>query len=78
MVIAGELADCFNMSSGSAESIEDGRNICVFLHRNDSKLILFVDPDEESLGIVVENTSSGWPVSVETTGLEESVTLPLK
>ena len=78
MVIAGELADCFNMRSGSAESIEDGRNISVFLHGNDSKLILFVDPDEESLSIVVENTSSGWPVSVETTGLEESVTLPLK
>jgi hypothetical protein len=38
-------------------------------------LIFFVDPDEESLGIVVEDTSARWPVSVEVAGLEESVSL---
>ena len=38
-------------------------------------MILFVDPDEEGLLVVVEDTSSIRPVSVETTCLQESVTL---
>jgi len=37
-------------------------------------LILFVDPDEESLGIVMEDTSSFWPVSLESCGFEIFVT----
>jgi hypothetical protein len=46
------------------------------LHGDDSELVLLVDPDEESLGVVVEDASAGWPVSVEVAGLEESVALP--
>jgi hypothetical protein len=38
-------------------------------------LILFVNPDKESLVVVVEDTSARWPVSVETASLEETVTL---
>jgi hypothetical protein len=36
-------------------------------------LILFVNPDEECLGIIVVNTSVIGPISVDTTGLKESV-----
>jgi len=75
MVISRELNHGFNMVSGSAKSIEDGLDVSTWLHGNDSKLVLLVDPDEESLGIVVENTSAGWPVSVKIAGLKESVTL---
>ena len=46
------------------------------LHGDDSKLILLVNPDEESLGVVVENTSAGGPVSVGVASLEESVSFP--
>ena len=66
------------MGGGSAKSIENLSDTGSLLHRDDSELILLINPDEESLGIIVEDASSGWPVSVETTGLEESVTLPLK
>jgi hypothetical protein len=45
------------------------------LHGDDSELILFIDPDQESLFLVMEDTSASWPVSVETTGLQESVSL---
>jgi len=43
------------------------------LHRNDSKLVLFVDPDEEGLLVVVENTTTFRPFAVEATGFEESI-----
>ena len=78
MVVVGELNNRFNMSGGSAESLEDGCDISAWLHGNNSQLILLIDPDEESLAIVVENTSTRWPVSVETARLEELVTLPIK
>lgn len=36
-------------------------------------MILLVDPNEESLGIVVVNTSALWPVPIQSTGFEEPV-----
>ena len=58
MVVMGEFANSFNMLGGSAESLEDACDVGSWLHGDDSKLVLFVDPDEEGLGIVVENTSA--------------------
>lgn len=58
MLVVGEFADSFNVLGGSAESVEDLGDSGTWLHGNDSELILLVDPDEESLGVVVENTSS--------------------
>jgi len=63
------------MVHGSAESLEDSSNVSSLLHGDNSQLVLLVDPDQESLGVVVENTSSRWPVSVEIASLQESVTL---
>lgn len=40
------------------------------MHGDDSKLIFFVDPDEESLGLVVEDTSGVGPFSLEEGRLE--------
>ena len=78
VIVVSELADGFNVGGGSAQSVEDLSNTSSLLHGDDSELILLVDPDEESLGIVVEDTSAGWPVSVETACLKESVSLPIK
>jgi hypothetical protein len=77
MLIMGELAHGLDDFGSSAESIEDSEDIGSWLHRDDSELILFVDPDEESLGVVVEDTSAGWPVSIEVARLQESVSLPI-
>jgi hypothetical protein len=38
-------------------------------------LILFVDPDKERLGSVMENSSSRWPVSVQIASFKESISL---
>jgi hypothetical protein len=66
MLIMGEFnISGLEMSNGSAESIENFNDTSSILHGNDSELILFVDPDEESLGIIMEDTSSGWPVSIK-------------
>ena len=75
MFILGELAVLLNLGGGSGESAEDGLDISSVLHRDNSELIFFIDPDQESLGIIVEDTTTAGPVSVEVASLEESVTL---
>jgi hypothetical protein len=69
-----EFANCLNMSGGSAESVEDFLDTSAFLHRDDSELILLINPDKERFSIVVENTSSRWPVSVKIASCEVLVT----
>ena len=73
-----KVTDSLNVIGSSAESLENGLDIGSILHGNDSELIFLVNPDEESLSSIVVNTSAGWPVSVETARLEESITLPIK
>ena len=77
MVVMGKLADSLNCGGGSAESVEDFLNSSSLLHGNNSKLIFFVDPDEEGLGFVVEDTSTGWPVSVKIACDKESVSFSI-
>jgi hypothetical protein len=71
----GELSNLLNLCSCCCKSGENSTNVGSLLHGNDSELILFVDPDEETLLVVVEDASAFWPVSVQATGLKESVTL---
>jgi len=73
MVIMGKLGFFLNLSSSNRESSEDSKDIGSWLHGDNSELILFVNPDQESFILVVEDTSSRWPVSVETARLKESV-----
>jgi hypothetical protein len=77
MLIVGELADGLDVGGSSAESVENFEDTSSWLHGDDSELILLIDPDEESLGVVVEDTSAGWPVSVKVACLQESVSLPI-
>ena len=70
MLVVGELSFLFNEVSSLGESGEYGTNVGSLLHGDDSELILLVNPDEESFGIVMEDTSSLWPVSLETAGLK--------
>jgi hypothetical protein len=75
MIIMSEFSNLGNSSACSAESIENFGNTSTLLHGNNSELIFFIDPDEERFGIVVEDTSSFWPVSVEVACSQESVSL---
>merc|ERR1712106_902426 len=43
---------------------EDLLHISSLLHGDDAKLILLVDPDEEGLFLVVEDTTTLWPVTL--------------
>jgi len=72
--IVSESSDRLNLSGGCSKSRENSSDISTLLHRNNSQLVFFIDPDEEGLLVVVEDSSSLRPVSVETTGLKESVT----
>lgn len=74
----GELDDLLDLGSTAGEAVEDGMDIGTGLHGDDAELILFVDPDEEGLFLVVEDTTTVGPVTVEAASLEEAVTLPIK
>jgi len=63
------------VGNGSAKSVENFDDTGILLHGNDSELILLVDPDQEGFGVVMEDSSAGWPVSVEVAGSQESVSL---
>ena len=58
MVVVSEFNYGLNMMSSSAKSLEDGLNIGTWLHRDDSQLILLVDPNKECLCVIVEDTST--------------------
>jgi hypothetical protein len=73
MIVMSKLANLLNFRGGSAESVKNFSDSSTLLHGDDSELIFFVDPDEESLGGIMENTSTRWPVSIEIACFEESV-----
>ena len=78
MLVLSELAVFLDSLCSSAKSIKDLFDTSTLLHRDDSELILFVDPDEERLSIVVEDTSTRRPISVEVASLEEPISFPKK
>jgi len=74
VLVVGELGFRLDFVGGISESLEDSLDIGALLHRDDSKLILLVNPDEEVLLGVVEDTSSLRPVSLESSGFKIFVT----
>lgn len=72
----GKFDNCLNMSGSAGEPVKNSMNIGTLLHGDDSELIFFVNPDKEGLFFVVENTSAVWPVAVEASNFEETVSLP--
>jgi len=75
MFVMGEFGYFLDFGSSIGESGEYSENISSLLHRDNSQLILFINPNEESLLIVMEDTSSFRPVSIQTTCTEESISL---
>ena len=68
-----ECCDLFNICCCSGESCEYSTDVSPRLHGDDSELVFFVDPNKEGLLVVVEDTSSLGPVSVQATGIKESI-----
>ena len=77
MFVVREFGLLLNVSGSTRESLENGSDVSAWLHGDDSELIFFVDPDEESLGVIVENTSSIGPVSVQSTSFKISISLSI-
>ena len=76
MLVVSKLDDRLNMCCSAGESIENSMDVGTLLHGDYTELIFFVDPDEESLFFVVENTSAVGPVAIEASNFEETVSLP--
>ena len=69
MIVVREGANFLNLGGCTAKSVEHSGDVSARLHGNDTQLVLLVDPDKESLGIVVEDTSATGPVTVEVASL---------
>ena len=72
-----ELGNLLNVSCGAGKSVEDSVEIGTWLHGDDTELIFLINPDEEGLGIIVEDASALGPLAVEIASLQESVSLPI-
>jgi len=70
VVITSEFSLGLDFVGSIGESLEYLKDVRSLLHGNDSKLILFVNPHKEGLGVVVEDTTRLWPVSLKTSGLK--------
>merc|ERR1711884_778129 len=55
------------------KSFKDTFHITTHLHGDDSQLILFIDPDQECLGIIMEDAPSLRPVSLHPSNSKVSV-----
>jgi len=73
MFVISEFCFLLNLVGTIGKSSENFLDVGTLLHGDNSELILFVNPDKEGLGIVVEDSSSLWPVSLESSRLKEFV-----
>jgi len=73
--VVKESGFLFDGSCGSCQTCENFTYVCARLHRDDTKFIFFVDPDEEGFGLIVENTATLGPVAVKSASFEEAITL---
>jgi len=64
MFIVSESSDLLDMSGSLRESSKNSSNVSSWLHRDNSQLVFFIDPNEEGLVVVMEDTSSFGPVPV--------------
>ena len=73
MWVLGKLRNLLNFFEGTVKSIENLPNVGSWLHRDDSELILLIDPSKECLFIIVIDTSVLWPVPIQSTGIKEPI-----
>lgn len=74
-VVVGEGDPLLNVVDGSGQATEDLAQVTSHLHGNDAQVILLVAPNQEGLGVIVVDTTSGGPVAAGVGGLQETVSL---
>ena len=74
MIVVQELGLLLDSLGGARESLEDSADVSTLLHRDDAELIFLIDPNEESLVRIVEDTTAFGPVSVQTASIKEPIT----
>lgn len=74
-LVMSEASYFFNLGSSNGKSAENCANVSTHLHGDDSQLVLFVNPDEEALGSVVEDSSATRPVTVQSASFQEAISL---
>jgi len=67
-ISAGFLDVSFELVKSIDPSFPASLHITIFLHRNDSEMVFFVDPDQKVFLVVVPDTSGIGPVSGHTSG----------
>jgi hypothetical protein len=72
-IVAREWHGFFDDFDASDQTIQNFANVTTVLHRNDTQVIFFIDPDQEGFVLVVENTASTWPVTARVGSLQESI-----
>ena len=73
MIIMCKSSDLLNFSCFFFFKQKTAYEISTLLHGNNSELIFFVDPDKEGFIVIVENTTTLWPISIQVACLKESV-----
>ena len=68
-----EASNLLDLGRSSGKTSKDSSDISALLHGDDTQLVLFVDPDEECLLIVVEDSSALGPFTIQATSFEEAI-----
>jgi len=70
MLVVGKLSLLLDLGGSDGETLKDLTDVGALLHRDDTELVLLVDPNEESLGVVVEDTTGLGPLALKTARLK--------
>jgi hypothetical protein len=73
-VIVREWNTLLNVIDGVAQATENFSQVAAHLHGDDAKMIFLIAPDQEGLGVIVVDTTAGWPVTASVGSLQEAIT----
>jgi len=74
-VVVAEGDALFDFVDSAGKTTEDLSEIASHLHGDDTKVILFVAPDQEGFVVIVVDTTASWPVTAGIGSLEETIAL---
>ena len=75
MIVVQELGLLLDSPGSARETLEDLADICSLLHRDDAEFIFLIDPHEECLFSVVEDSTTLGPVPVQSASIKEPISL---
>ena len=71
--IVRESRNSLYLSGSRSQSPKYSSDVSTILHWDNPELILFINPNKESLIVIVEDSSALWPVSIQATSIKESI-----